>query len=467
MFQTLIRELYDRSPVWVQNVMTSVYGGRLRLFRYGGKQPAYQEELEKSQWLSLSEMGALQLGKLRDLLRHSCRHVEFYRERAARCGFDPAAVGSIDDLTSFPTLSRDDVLQNAERMVADNVSRADLVKNFTSGTSGSPLSFYLTRETWRRNYAFWARFRNWFGFEIGQRRATFGGRIIVPHSQKKPPFWRYNIVDRQLLFSSFHQSRENHSVYVDKLIGFKPHLIDGYVSSIYSLARFINREGIGGVRPRAVQTTSETLLKPQREEIEKAFCCKVFDQYGHGENAVFISECEAGGLHVNDEYGVVEILVGDRRAEPGETGEIVVTGFNNPAMPLIRYHTSDMAVAAGRAEGCSCGRGLSLVKGVQGRVIDVLRLPDGRLIPPTSLTLLFDKQHALGIEEAQIVQTEPDQIVVRLVLYDKDGRHDTAPLERDLRRIVGDRVRLRFDAVDSIERTALGKFRFVVSEIEK
>jgi phenylacetate-CoA ligase len=349
-------------------------------------------------------------------------------------------------------------------MVVDTYNIDDLRQNFTSGTTGTPLRLYENEATMQRTYAYWSRFRKWFGFEHWPPRATFGGRVVVPRHQDRPPFWRYNAIEHQWVFSPFHLSDDTAPDFIKKLERVKPFLLDGYVSSIYVLARYVNRMGITSIRPKAVQTTSETLLDAQRAEIEKAFQCKVYNQYSHGEKAVYICECPEGSLHINDEFGVVEIIKDGQPAQPGEIGEMVVTGFCNTVMPLIRYQTSDLALQTDDTP-CACGRGLSRVGSVEGRVIDVLRMPDGKIVPPTALTLLFDKAYVIGIAEAQIHQVSRDLIIIRMVPLDPNIAIDQAVLETDLRSMMGSEINFKVEIVDHIPRTAAGKYKFVLSDI--
>lgn len=463
-FTRLIRTIYDNSPVFFQNFMTSVYGAHLHRIRYGSIYQSYRQELETSQWWSPDELRILQLEKLRALLTLAYEHTMFYRARFDQVGFTPSDLKSTADLLRIPLLKRQDIINHADEMVVDTYSSSNLREQFTSGTTGTPLKIYEDIDTLRRNYAFWSRFRKWFGFEGWPPRATFGGRVVVPRAQKRPPYWRYNFIERQWIFSSFHLSDDTAPIYLQQLERIKPFLLDGYVSSIYVLARYINRHGINSIRPNAIQTTSETLLDAQRAEIEKAFQCKVYNQYGQGEKAAFICECPEGNLHINDEYGIVEIIKDDRLAQPGEVGEMIVTSFCNWVMPLIRYQTNDLARQS-NAESCQCGRGLALVDSVEGRVIDILRMPDGKVVPPTALTLLFDKAHAIGIAEAQIRQEATDLVIVKLVPLETITEIDLVTLEHDLRSMMGQEVMIRFDVVNSIPRTSAGKFKFVVSDL--
>ena len=143
--------------------------------------------------------------------------------------------------------------------------------------------------------------------------------------------------------SSFHLSDDNIIHYIDKLSSYKPAAIEGYPSTLYILAKYMNRNNI--VLPmRAAFSSSETLLPFQKEEIEKAFSCNVYDFYGLAERNVFATECEFhDGKHLNFEYGYTEIVndAGDR-LEEGEKGYLVSTSLQNYGMPIIRYKTNDI-----------------------------------------------------------------------------------------------------------------------------
>ena len=118
------------------------------------------------------------------------------------------------------------------------------------------------------------------------------GVPIVPTHQKAPPFWRLNYLHNQLWLSSFHLTEDTIGHYLAHLQEFKPVVLEAYPSTAYIMAKYL--DGRGRRLPlRAVLTSSETLHETQRETIERAFCCKVFDYYGLAERTIFATECEA------------------------------------------------------------------------------------------------------------------------------------------------------------------------------
>jgi phenylacetate-CoA ligase len=187
------------------------------------------------------------------------------------------------------------------------------------------------------------------------------------------------------------------------------------------------------------------------------FGCPVFDHYGAAEMAAFISQCEVGSYHPNPEFGIVEVLLGERAAGPGETGEIVATGFVNPTMPLIRYATGDVATMG---EGpCRCGRAFPVIRSIEGRRDDVLSTPDGRWIG--RLDPIF--KSVGSIYETRIVQDALDHVRVEVVPLPGFGSGDEQALLHQLQERLGSTMRIELIQVASIPRTSRGKFRAVVN----
>ena len=165
-----------------------------------------------------------------------------------------------------------------------------------------------------------------------------------------------------------------------------------------------------------------------------------------------IVQCAAGSLHYRTDYGVLELL-GD--------GTMVCTGLNSLAMPLVRYRVGDVAVA--RDGVCACGREFPLIERIEGRIEDYVRTPDGRFVG--RLDHLFKDVH--HVREAQIVQTQLNELVLRIVKANGFGSNDEQIILKEARMRLGDAMGIRFEYVDRIERTAAGKFRFIVSQLPR
>lgn len=458
----LLERIYEASPWYVQNLFVTGYGIMLNRREYGKEFREKLAEFNERQWNSPEELREYQDAQLRKLITHCYDNVQYYRRIMDERGLKPSDIESVSDLPKLPVLTREDIREHFEALTASNVNKNDLVMGHTSGTTGSPLEFYYDRRVClMKNVVDW-RQKAVAGITFGDRIAYFLGRIVVPISQTKPPFWRHNFAANHLFFSSFHLSSDNIRHYVRKLREFKPHAVEGYPSTLSIIARFLESRG-ETIPIKAVFSSSETLFPQQREVIESAFGAKLFDYYGLAERTVFATECEQHtGHHINSDFGIVELIgVNSKEANPGELGRIVSTGLHNFAMPLIRYRTSD--VTSITSASCPCGRGFPVMADVTTKEEDVITTKDGRLISSSILTHPFKPMK--NVSESQIVQENRDTIRIKIVRRAGYDDSDTEYLINEIGMRIGREMNIHIEFVDEIERTAAGKFRWVVSKV--
>lgn len=461
----ILEKIYNLSPIWFQNIMVTTYGHLLHKQRYGGMFKEYVEEFDKNQSLSWEALEEMQTQKLREMINHAYLNVPYYRSLFDRQGIHPNDIKGTDDLARIHILEKETVKKSPEKFIAQNLKKSSLIKEHTGGTTGSPLTIYVTSKAVQFNFAMGeSRIRHWYGTKLGDTTAAFLGRTIVPISQDHPPFWRYNKSWNEYLFSTFHLNSENVRYYIDKLKKINPAIIIGYPTPVYIVARSINdthQEGF--IKPKLIWLSSETLQDYQRKAIEKAFGTKVCNAYSQAELAAFISECPEGGVHISPEYGLTEFIP----LKGGETEglyEIVATGLFNYAMPFIRYRTGDI-VTLDKAKKCSCGRELPVVDEIIGRDDNVLVTPQGTCISSAPLSLVFE--FCENVEEAQLIQDKNDHIIVRLVKRKSYTPKDEKYLQNELCKRIGSGIKIEFQYVPEIERTKMGKYRFLISEVGK
>lgn len=455
-----LKRIYEASPLLVKDMIATGYGVRQRRRKYGEQFRRYLAALSESQWWSSEQHERAQAECLRRFVRRAVAAVPFYRELFQELDLRPEEIQTADDLRRLPLLEKETVRTAGRRMMPEGFDPAQIVWFHTSGTTGKALAVPISRECFEREYAFrWLHY-SWAGIQIGDRIATLAGHPVVETRQLRPPFWVTNHAEKQLLLSSQHLTPAAIPYYAAKLRDWQPAMIHGYPSSIYLLALGLAERGESGIRPRAIFTASETLLDSQRSVIEHVFACKAYNWYGNTEMTANIVECDHGSLHVRPEHSLLEFLnVEGRPARPGELAEIVATGLGNEACPLIRYRTGDTAILSDRP--CECGRGGPTVLSVTGRVEDIVVTPDGRHVG--RLDHVF--KDSANVREAQLVQERLETLTVRIVPREGYGPADTEQVTRYLRERLGDQMRFEFQFVDSIPRTASGKFRFVISKV--
>ncbi|WP_426574240.1 phenylacetate--CoA ligase family protein [Aquihabitans sp. McL0605] len=451
-----LSDLYGRSPVVVQNAMATGYGLRERARRYHGSFRHLVDELNVRQWADPDELRADQLARLRRQLTWCAAEVPHYRDQFRELGFDPRDLADVAGLEALPVLDKEVVRTDPERFVADR-DRGHLIAQTTGGTTGTPLRYWATLDAVRANYATYeARSRRWAGTRFGDRTASLHGQPIVPAADQDGPFWRRNLAFNQLYLSVYHLNDRTLPAYIDALAAFDPRVVVGYMSAVHRLATHLLETGdVGRVSPSTVMVSSETLTAAARHDIETAFGCRVFNGYSLGELVAYVSECPHGSLHVSTEYGVLELV----ETEVGS--EIVATGLINRGMPLVRYRTSDLAVASDRP--CSCGRGLPVLSELQGRADDVVRTPEGSVVGPAPMSLAF--QRVQRLRRAQVLQDAPEAITVLLEPAPGFDADDQAFLDQELRKRLGSTLAITYERVEALPRTSGGKERLIVSSI--
>lgn len=462
-----MQDIYDRSPVFIQNLMLTAYSALLDRERYGGCFGALQKDFEKMQWDSEESIIKWQDMRLRELIKHAYDTVPYYRDLFDRENLKPDDIKSQADLPKIPVLTRADIQNNIKALISTDYGKSKLKAGHTSGTTGSPLEVFYDERVIKATYVLMDRQYKWAGATLsrgGDRIAVLRGNVIVPAIQKKPPFWRYNYFHNQLLMSAFHLSKDNLKYYLLELDRYQPKVIDGYPSTLYVLARHLN--SIGQTFPvKAVITSSETLYDFQRAEIEKAFCCKIFDYFAAAERVIFSTECEQHkGHHLGMEYGITEVLDSDLKPVTyGEKGLLVGTSLHNYGMPMIRYVTND--ISSIKKERCPCGRKSPLMDSVSTKAEDIIALRDGRMISPSVLTHPFKPMHS--VEESQIIQEDYDDIIIKLVVNQTYSESDAAHLTKEFQQRLGENVNIAIEVVDVLSRTKSGKFKWVISKVAK
>lgn len=457
---TLVDDVYQSAPGWLQTILLNGYATRLHRERFGPEFRALMTRWDESQFWDASRLRDLQDEGVRSIVRFAGEHVPFYRKLWSGYGVNASQVQGVSDLPLLPTITKADLRAAGERMLAAPAST--LTHGHTSGTTGSPLSLWYDQPMVIANNAADWRQKRWAGLERGEWCAMFFGRVIVPVDQMRAPYWRANYIQKQLWCSSFHLAEATLPQYIAEIRRRRIRFLEGYPSTMYILASYLQRRN-ETLPLRAVFTSSETLHTMQREAFSAAFKCPVFDFYGHAERVIFAAECDQhGGKHVFDEYGVAEILDDDGRSVAADApGMLTGTTLWNRGMPIIRYRTGD--VSAHNRTPCACGRGLGRLVDVATKAEDIIFTPDGRFISPSVLTHPFKPFEQL--RKSQIIQDAPDHVLVKLVPSAAFTPAHRAQLEASLQLRLGDTMRIETEVVDDIPAEKSGKFRWVICRV--
>lgn len=460
--------LYPYTPLWIQNLGISLYGIAYRRERLGrGFANQVREFKDRDRW-SVDEMQAYLMEKLREVLARAFVHVPFYRRawRSLGITLGDLARFQLEDLASLPITTKGHLRSHPDEFIDSDVARTQqLHRYYTSGSTGTPISCVLTSEAHRRVIAAReARSFGWAGVSILWPRSTIGGRLVTPRADSPPPYYRYNWAERQVYFSTFHISPDRAANYVEGFNRYRPRVLTGYAYSHYALARMMLERGLClSYRPDALVLSAEKLTPQMKSVIQEAFQARAYEEYGTVEQCVLATECESGRLHVNPDFGIVELLdESGKPTRPGQEGRITCTSLVSDAQPLIRYEIGDLGVWS--KETCPCGRNhLPVLKEILGRLEDAVVGQDGReLVRFHGLFIAVP-----NLVEAQLVQEKRDLLRVRLVVNEGFGeKEENLIRERLCTQRLG-KVQVIIERVQQLERSESGKFRAVVSRLSK
>lgn len=446
------QKVYDIAPIFLQNVMTSIYGKKLINNRYGETYKIHLEFLRHN--FHKIDHYSYQLDSVNKFLDYISKNSRYYNEKVKK---NLLPLNSVSEMEAFPILTKE--VLRAEINDVITAPKSTMRPSFTGGTTGKSLNVFYDYNDEQKRMAFLDFFKERHGVFQGMRRASFTGKNLIPVKQKKKNFWRYNKPLNQLLFSSFHLTEENIPCYIAALNKFKPQSMDGFPSVMFTLAKYIVRNNIElDFKPIAIFPTAETITDYDREIIESAFNAKVRNQYASSEGAPFITECPKGNLHMDIMTGVFE-----KKNKDSKISEVLVTAFETKGTPLVRYDIGDVLEFSERK--CSCGYDTPLVDRIIGRSMDFLYSKERGKISNANISNTI-KNLPNSIKNIQFVQVELDEIIINIVQDDKLFKisHEREIINELITRL-GKEMKYTIQYLGEIPVEASGKYRMVKNNI--
>jgi phenylacetate-CoA ligase len=394
--------------------------------------------LRNEQWLEPEKLKSIQERKLEEILSSAAR-TKYYQ------GIQAHDFGSM----AFTEKTN---LQGAEHSF---LSRAPggLQQTQTSGSTGRPVKLFIDQETMDYRVAMKYMVETEFGLRPTDLFAEISHRSYVPH-----PLLRYTQMFRRIHLSVFEDETANFSLIRDSGAN-----VLGWYPSAVSILAGINQSIGNPVRLKSVYCGSEILSAECRKAISDSFSCSVFNQYGAEEFGTIAWECpEEHSLHINSNSLLLEIIGSNGKPKESGSGEVAITTLHNKAMPLLRYKIGDYGSLGGE---CPCGRGLPVLKTLEGRSNDFIVLPSGKKRTPVSIDIMYGIP---GVISYQIVQERPDLFVFRHVPSNgpisESSRSEV--LSRIRKATLGEKITVEFEEVGKIPKTANGKISTVISKVK-
>lgn len=301
--------------------------------------------LDAGERMTVGELRAHQLDRLRATLRHAYDNVELYRRKFDAAGVGPGDCRSLADLARFPFTTKADLREGYPfglfAVPMDRVRRI----HASSGTTGRPTVVGYTEN----DLSMWADV-------VARSIRAAGGRA----GHKVHIAYGYGLFTGGL---GAHYGAERAGCTVIPASGgmtarqvqiiqdFRPEIIMVTPSYMLTLLDEFEKQGIDprGTSLRIGIFGAEPWTEEMRREIEDRLDLHAVDLYGLSEviGPGIAQECveTKDGLHVWEDHFYPEIVdpFTDEVLAEGEGGELVFTSLTKEALPVIRYRTRDLS----------------------------------------------------------------------------------------------------------------------------
>jgi len=424
-------------------------------------------ELDKSQWFTDGKIKKLQKEKLKALVRHAYENVPYYRRVFDERGLTWKDINSIEDLEKLPVLTKNDLQNMKDDLIAHNYAPKNLDKSATGGSTGVPTSFVMDKRCYDIRKAAQFRSFSWAGFDFGDKLVTISSSPIdITRGQSLYAKLR-DAALRMEIYDAYNLPPEKIEYYTNKLIHDRPKVIYGFAKTLHVMAKHIIDNGVKNVSPVSVISGGELLLDEERSKIEEAFNCKVYDMYGSREAPSIATECSAhDGMHVSSDLYIIELTTkGETVHQHEEEGEITITDLNNYAMPYIRYNIEDLGVFLPEGK-CTCGRHFEKIAITSGRKGDIIVTPSGNNLSGVFFAHLF-KEVTEHVERYQIIQSSETDLKINIVKRKSYQDEITKFLMEKIKMKIGEEMNLSINFLSEIPLSKSGKHRTTINQVHR
>jgi phenylacetate-CoA ligase len=411
-----------------------------------------------------ADRNQLVVRKLKVQLAYCYENSGFYREKWDAAGVDPSCISSLDDLRRLPLLRKHELrTEQAEHPPFGRylcVPRSEVLRiHGTSGTTGRPTAFGVSRADWQRIAAAHARIMwgagvrpddtiflgSFFGLYWGGWGALIGGERLgatcFPFGAGVPGQTRQAVEWLAQMHPSAFYSTPSYALRVAEVAqeaGYNP--VDFGIRVLF----FSGEPGAG--------------IPSTKRQIEKTFGGSCIDMGSMAEMSPWMTnaECtERTGMHLWDDVVYTELLdpVTEEPLGPGEVGVPVYTHLERDSQPMIRLWSGDLSRYT--TEPCPCGRTYRrLPDGLFGRADDMLVIR-GENVYPAAIEEAVRAAGCEGEFRVEVVRDRTlDELTVRAeAVPDRSDDDLQQAVLGELKKQLGLRAAVEIVPAGSMERT--------------
>ncbi|MCK4664767.1 MAG: phenylacetate--CoA ligase family protein [Bacteroidales bacterium] len=389
--------------------------------------------------------------KLHDLIHYAYNNTKYYKMIFDENRINPNDIKNIEDLKIIPTLTKKNVIDNYNRLIAKDISQIPHIMSSTGGSTGNPMKFLLDKSSWSfskaHNIINWERTE----YKYGDKYIALGSTSLFVNKSKSLKHELYYKLKNKIGLNGINMSNDICENYIELIKKKKIRYIYGYASAIYLLAKYVSENNFN-IDISACFPTSEILTDLYRDTIEKAFNCQIINCYGANDGGITAFEVEKGFFEVG--YNSIINL-----KDKNNTGSALLTDLLNYAMPLINYQLGDELQIDVEKNKTYSYNG-QVINKVFGRISDVLRLENGVVLTGPGFTILFKD---LPVEAYSIEKNGYNSLLCNIkkqTHYEKE--HENLIIST-LKKQAGKEAKISIKYLDEFELTKSGKKRYFIA----
>ena len=154
--------------------------------------------------------------QLRAFVRHAYEHTAYYKELFDQLNLTPDDIQTAEDLKKLPIITKDIIRKRFDDLVPDNVNSLPHREDSTGGTTGNPMKYYVSEDTW--GYATAEKMVAWktTSYKFGDKFVALGSASLF---KQKPSLVRriYDWIRQEIPLNSMSMSDEICQEYIDAL----------------------------------------------------------------------------------------------------------------------------------------------------------------------------------------------------------------------------------------------------------
>jgi phenylacetate-CoA ligase len=385
-----------------------------------------------------------QLNRLHQMLEMVLPANVFYRQKFLAHG--SSKIDFMETLRSLPFTTKNELVENQVLYPPFGTDLTFPQERYirihqTSGTTGKPMYWLDTEESWEWWAECWRVIFEAAGVRPGDRiyfAFSFGPFI---------GFWSSWEGARKLGAMAISGGGQSTSQRLKAIIDCGATVLVCTPTYALRMASEARKSSINLVEQSSVKITIHAgepgaSIPSTKRMIEDSWGAKCFDHPGATEVGAYAFECQSGGVHVNENEFVVEILRpnSDEAVSEGERGELVITNLGRIGSPVIRYRTGDLVQPS--YQPCPCGRPFLLLQGgVLGRVDDMVIVRGVNVFPSAIENVLREFPE---IEEFRVEVLEKEAMKeLKIIIEPRSDQGSTAALAEQVSQHIRERIGLR------------------------